>query len=88
MYDKAHGYRGLRTREEYLVRTFPDRLRDDDVRFEMEFNKEPETLAEAVYDVVNFMQTRGVAAYDRRYKYTPRTLYKQFNKAGGAKLKP
>lgn len=55
LYDKAHGYRNRRTREEDPVRRFLDGLRDDEVRFEEEFHKEPDTIDEAVYHVVNFI---------------------------------
>ena len=68
LYDKAHGYRDRRTREEDLVRRFLDGLRDDEIRFEVEFHKEPETIDEAVYHMVNFVQTRNSAGSDRKYR--------------------
>lgn len=64
LYDKAHGYRDKHIREEDLVRRFLDGLREDDIRFEVEYHKEPETLDQAVYHVVNLIQTRS--AKDRR----------------------
>lgn len=66
LYDKAHGYRDRRTRDEDLVRRFLDGLRDDDARFEVEFHKEPESIDDAVYHVVNFIQTRGISSGERR----------------------
>ena len=35
-----------------------DGLRDNDARFEIQYNKEPEDIDEAVYQAVNFMQTK------------------------------
>ena len=58
LYNKAHGYRDRRTREEDLVRRFMDGLRDEEVRFNVEYHKEPQTIDEAVYHVVNYLQTR------------------------------
>ena len=66
LYDKAHGYRDRHIREEDLVRRFLDGLRDDDIRFEVEYHKEPDTLDKAVYHVVNMIQTRNNR--DRRYR--------------------
>jgi hypothetical protein len=66
LYDKAHGYRDRRTRDEDLVRRFLDGLRDDDARFEVEFHKEPESIDDAVYHVVNFIQTRGISGGEKR----------------------
>ena len=58
LYSKAHQSRDARTRQEDLVRLFLDGLRDNDARFEIEYNKEPEDIDEAVYHSVNFLQTR------------------------------
>ncbi len=59
LYDKGHGYRDRRTRNEDLVRRFLDGLIDEEVRFEVEYHKEPETIDEAVFHVDNFIQTRN-----------------------------
>ena len=58
LYSKAHQSRDAKTRQEDLVRRFLDGLRDNDARFEIEYNKEPEDIDEAVYHAVNFLQTR------------------------------
>ena len=58
LYDRAHQHRDARTRQEDLVRRFLDGLRDEEARFEVEFHKEPEDIDDAVYHVVNFIQTR------------------------------
>jgi hypothetical protein len=65
LYDKAHGYRDRRTRDEDLVRRFLDGLLDDEVRFEVEYHKEPRNIDEAVFHVVNLIQTRRLGFSDR-----------------------
>lgn len=60
LYDKAHGYRDKKTRDEDLVRRFLDGLRENEVRFAVEYNKEPQTIDEAVFHVVNYIQTRNI----------------------------
>ena len=78
LYAKAYNFRGETTRQEDLVRRFLDGLRDSDARFEVEYNKEPVNIDEAVFHVVNFVQTRrrgSAEEYsDRKFKkYTRRT---------------
>ena len=58
LYAKAYSFRSEATRQEDLVRRFLDGLRDNDARFEVEYNKEPVNIDEAVLHVVNFVQTR------------------------------
>ena len=58
LYAKGYKFRDDRTRQEDLVRRFLDGLRDSDARFEIEYNKEPDNIDEAVYHAVNFVQTR------------------------------
>jgi hypothetical protein len=58
LYDKAHGYRDRKTRQEDLVRKFLDGLWDEDVRFAVEYQKEPVDIDEAVFHVANFIQTK------------------------------
>jgi hypothetical protein len=77
LYDKAHGYRDRRTREEDLVRRFLDGLRDDEIRFMVEFNKEPETINEAIFHVVNLIQMRGQRDHDRWGRENTRRLEMQ-----------
>lgn len=67
LYDKAHNRRDSRTRKEDLVRRFMDGLRDEEVRWEVEYIKEPDDIDEAVYHVVNYIQTR------RRHLFTQDT---------------
>ncbi len=66
LYDKAHGYRDRRTRDEDLVRRFLDGLYDEDVRFEVEFHKEPRNIDEAVYQVINLIQIRSSCRGEKR----------------------
>ena len=72
LYDKAHGWRDRRTRDEDLVRRFLDGLNDDDVKFEVEFNKEPRNIDEAVYFAVNLIEIRGSNKAERRNRYNAR----------------
>ncbi|KAH3842278.1 hypothetical protein DPMN_115775 [Dreissena polymorpha] len=56
LYDKGHPHRDRRTRDEDLVRKFLDGLLDQDARFEVEFNKEPTNIEDAVFYAVSFLQ--------------------------------
>ena len=58
LYDKAYKARDSRTRREDLVRRFLDGLRDDELSWEVEYIKDPSDIDEAVYHVVNSVQTR------------------------------
>ena len=68
LYDKAHGYRDRFCREEDLVRRFLDGLTDEDVKFEVEFHKEPRTIDEAVLHAANMMQMRNNPESEKRYR--------------------
>ncbi|MES9905514.1 MAG: hypothetical protein ABW168_22905 [Sedimenticola sp.] len=74
LYDKGHGYRDRKTRNEDLVRRFLDGLYDEEVRFEVEYHKEPETIDEAIFHVVNFIQTRNCGEQKYSKRGTRRTL--------------
>jgi hypothetical protein len=58
LYDKAHSARDPETRKEDLLRRFLDGLNDDHARFHVEFVKDPSNIDEAVYEVVNFIDTK------------------------------
>ena len=58
LYDKAHARRDQATRREDLLRRFLDGLANDKARFHVEYVKEPADIDEAVYEVVNYLQTR------------------------------
>ena len=64
LYAKAYEFRDENTRQEDLVRRFLDGLRDSDARFEIEYNKEPDDIDEAVYHAVNFIQTKRRSSDD------------------------
>ena len=72
--DKAHRYRVRPTRDEDLVRRFLDGLRDDEARFEVEYHKEPETIDQAVFHVVNWIQTRNGYNSERRQRNNVRAV--------------
>ena len=56
------------------MRKFLDGLRDNDTRFEIEYNKEPEDIDEAVYHAVNFIQTRRRSNPDTYMEKSSRNL--------------
>ena len=45
-------------RREDLLRRFLDGVKDDEARFHVEYVKEPADIDQAVYEVVNFIETR------------------------------
>ena len=58
LYDKGHPLRDRRTREEDLLRRFFDGLLDDRARQQVEYVKDPKTIDEAAYEVVNFTEMK------------------------------
>ena len=58
LYDKAYPNRDGVTRQEDLLRRFLDGLMDERTRVQVEFVKEPSNIDQAVYDVINFLETR------------------------------
>lgn len=64
LYDKAYRERDIRTRREDLVRRFLDGLRNEELSWEVEYIKEPNNIDEAVYHVVNCIQTRNRHKFD------------------------
>ena len=61
LYDKAHSNRDTQTRIEDLLRRFLDGLNDDEARFAVEFNKDLNTIDEAVNQVINFQEAKRCA---------------------------
>ena len=57
LYDKAHPQRDEDTRREDLLRRFLDGLKDTDAAFQVEYVKEPIDIDEAVYEVVNYIES-------------------------------
>jgi hypothetical protein len=75
LYGKAYGHRDRRIRDEDLVRKFLDGLLDQDTKFEVEYHKEPKDIDEAVYHVVNLIQTKGGSRHDRQGRHSARRAY-------------
>ncbi|KAH3777044.1 hypothetical protein DPMN_178480 [Dreissena polymorpha] len=75
IYDNAHRQRDRNTRDEDLVRRFLDGLVDQEVKFEVEYHKEPMNIDEAVFHVLNFIQTRSGSKYFREYNPSTRRAY-------------
>ena len=57
LYDKGFPRRDKVTRQEDLLRAFFLGLQDDDARVHVELNKEPKSIDEAVYHVINYTET-------------------------------
>ena len=58
IYDRVYAYKDSGTGLEDLLRRFLDDLYDDKARFQVEYVKEPKTIEEAVFFVVDFEETR------------------------------
>ena len=67
LYDKGHQHRDRQTRDEDLLRKFYNGLLDQEARIAVEFNKEPSSIDEAVYHVVNWFHMRGAAKGDQSH---------------------
>lgn len=57
LYDKGFPRRDRDTRREDLLRTFLAGLQNNDARIHVELNKEPRTIDEALYHVINYIET-------------------------------
>ena len=58
LYEKAYPNRDPSTRAEDLLRRFMDGLVDEKAQFHIEYIKEPSNIDQAVYEAVNFQETR------------------------------
>ena len=58
LYDKAYPERDRDTRSEDLLRRFLGGLYDDATRFHIEYVKEPDNIDVAVYEAINFYETK------------------------------
>ena len=76
LYDKAHANRDKEIRCEDLFRRFLDGLVDDRTKFHVEYIKEPIDIDEAVYEVINFQETkrRQDEGMERRHRRPTRKL--------------
>ena len=81
LYDKAHANRDRQTRVEDLLRRFLDGLNDERARFHVEFVKEPADIDQAVFEVVNFQETRrrpvNRDSYENKSRKTARAVREQ-----------
>ena len=81
LHDKAHSSRDPETRREDLRRRFLDGILDERARFQVEYVKEPDNIDDAVYEVVNFIETRKrgylAGAQDRRNRKSTRAAKSQ-----------
>ena len=75
--DKKFFLKCQQSRED-LLRRFLDGLYDDKARFQVEYVKEPKTIDEAVFFVVDFEETRRKPVYsegqDKKYKRPVRNV--------------
>ena len=76
LYYKAYKHRDKRTREEDLLQRFIDGLRDPDMKFALEFHKNPQTIDEAVYNCVEYRELRSQIYVDSQSDKTPSKLKK------------
>ena len=82
MYDKAHANRDRATRREDLLRRFLDGINDDRARFQVEYIKEPDDIDDAVYEVVNFQETKkrisrhDPQSQDKRHRRPARVVHR------------
>ena len=58
LYDKAHPHRDEETRREDLLQRFLDGIANEEASFQVEYVKEPVTIDEAVYEVVNYIESQ------------------------------
>ena len=59
LYFKGYKHRDSQTREEDLVQRFLDGLKDQDMRFAVEFHKNPTSLDDAVYHAVEYAELKN-----------------------------
>jgi hypothetical protein len=66
LYSKAYPQRDRRTREEDLLQRFLQGLQDERARQQVEYVKEPGSIDDAVYEVVNFQESHRKTTVPRR----------------------
>ena len=60
LYDKGYGNHDEDSRREDLLRRFLDGIIDENARFQVEFNKDPFDIDEAVTSIVTYQETRKI----------------------------
>ena len=66
LYDKAYPNRDGQTSQEDLLRRFLDGAADEQAFTQVEFVKEPSDIDQAVYDIVNFIETGKILRDEAR----------------------
>jgi len=66
LYNKAYPDRDTKTRDEDLLRRFLDGLYDEKAKEQVEFVKAPRTIDEAMFEVVNYYDTKSKVYVDRK----------------------
>ena len=66
LYDRAHRYRDGKTRQEDLLRKFLEGLMDESTRFHVEYVKDPNTIDDAVQEVLHYLATKNCSIADSR----------------------
>ena len=80
LYDKAHSNRDRSTRCEDLLRRFLDGLMDDHARFHVEYIKDPQNIDEAMFEIVNSVETQNRMFLDENTERRGRKLTKPLRK--------
>ena len=88
LHHHAHSRRDPATRREDLLRRFLDGILDDRARFQVEYVKEPEDIDDAVYEVVNFLETKKrtttLNSEDKKTRKPARAVKEQSSKTEGS----
>ena len=81
LYGKAHANRDRQTGVEESLRRFLGGLNDEQARFHVDFVKEPTDIDQAVFEVVNFQETRCCPvnwdSYKNKSRKTARAVREQ-----------
>ncbi len=75
LYDRAYEQKYPEIRQQALVDRFLSGLRDHDLRFAVEWSKEPSTIEEAVRHVVHYMEAKQGHGYDNISEYSGASQY-------------
>ncbi|CAC5388088.1 unnamed protein product [Mytilus coruscus] len=85
LYDKAYKNRDFKTRQEDLLQRFLLGLQDYKARIHIELNKDPQTIEEAVHEVITYSETMKNPNPDENNKKTVRQVKKNFGQLNGKK---
>ncbi|CAC5404230.1 unnamed protein product [Mytilus coruscus] len=78
LYDKAYKNRDFKTRQEDLLQRFLLGLQDYKARIHIELNKDPQTIEEAVHEVITYSETMKNPNPNENNKKTVRQVKKNF----------